>query len=153
MKKKNLLVGASALLLMASMNLGHAFNEYGFLNGNLCGSILAQTTSGSGGGSSTGGNTSSGGTSSSGTSSSPGADSSNNYKSKYYLKVKCKYLFKCPFNGSGSVIINGVTIKFVNGVKDAEVPINGSKERCTGGNDWYDCERVQTECLPSSNYL
>lgn len=76
MKKKNFFIGASALLLMAGMNFSHALNEYGFLDGNLCANILAQTTTtGTGGSSSTGGSSTGGSSSSSGSSSSTGGSS------------------------------------------------------------------------------
>lgn len=73
MKKKNFFIGASALLLMAGMNFSHALNEYGFLDGNLCANILAQTTT-----TTTGDNTTGGTSSNSNCGCSSGASSSTN---------------------------------------------------------------------------
>ncbi|MBW6480116.1 MAG: hypothetical protein K0B37_11875 [Bacteroidales bacterium] len=28
--------------------------------------------------------------------------------------------------------------------------IYGQKENCTGGNEWYDCDACQSDCVPSS---
>ena len=65
-RKVSILVGVSALALMAALNLGHAWDNYGVLKGNLAIHVLAQgSSSSSGGDSSGGGSSSSGGGSSS----------------------------------------------------------------------------------------
>ena len=73
--KKEMVIGTSALLLIVGMNLFHAIDGYGFLNGNLCQSVWAQGSS-SGSSSSGSGSSSSGNTSSSSNSNS--SSSSNN---------------------------------------------------------------------------
>lgn len=159
MKKKSFFVGASALLLMASMNLGHALNEYGFLNGNLCGSILAQTTTTGSGNTSTGGGGSTGGSSSSGTgggnstnSSSTSGSTSNREKIKQYRPdVACRGEYIAEGHVSISITINGVKLDLGEATFDAgaKIPYTGTTEKCTGGNDWYDCDGVQTDCIPN----
>ena len=114
MKKKSFLVGAGALLLMASMNLGHAVSGYGFLSGNLCGRILAQTTTTGSGNTSTGGG-STGGSSSTGTGgSSTGGASGGFLKNRIELPVKGdSFKFDEPIYSSSNpnTIIGKVTIE------------------------------------------
>ena len=73
-KKGSILIGVSALALMAALNLGHAWDNYGVLKGNLAIHVLAQGSS-----SSSGGDSSGGGSSSSGGGSSSSSDTQGNF--------------------------------------------------------------------------
>lgn len=115
MKKRSVFVGTVAVLLMAGMNFSHVFNEYGFLNGNLCANILAQSSS-SGGGSSSSGGSSSGGSSSgssSGTGGSTGGESGGFLHNRDQKEGSKDYTtFDEPiYAADGKTIIGKVTIK------------------------------------------
>lgn len=115
MKKRSVFVGTVAVLLMAGMNFSHVFNEYGFLNGNLCANILAQSSS-SGGGSSSSGGSSSGGSSSgssSGTGGSTGGESGGFLHNRNEENgISTKTTFDEPiYAANGTTIIGKVTIE------------------------------------------
>lgn len=67
--KKNLLMGLAVLLVLGGMNIAHALDGYGFLNGSLCQNVWAQSSSSGGSSSGSSSSSSSSGSSSSGTSS------------------------------------------------------------------------------------
>ena len=145
MKKKSILVGAGALLLMASMNLGHAVSGYGFLSGNLCGSILAQTTTTGSGSTSTGGGGSTGGSSSTGTGgSSTGGISDGYLKESTEVNIKTGYHeYDKPVYSDDDTIIGKVRF----GETSYKVRCDPGSSKCYFNKTWSEREIISSATM------
>lgn len=129
---------------IAGLNLKHAVNDYGVsTNAKLAHQIVAQAAT-TGGGDSSGGS-SSGGDSSGGSS---GESTSGNPKIKMCVdNIKCNGTKEFTVSGEGFITVNGKKIPVVTLKLTVSWPYYGTKQNCTGGDVYQDCNACQDDCV------
>ena len=137
MNKKILLVlGIGAIVLAYVLNLNYAADNYGIKTNSLSFSVLAQ--SGSSGGSSGSG---------SGGSSYPAP------KVKFCRPVECIGLWTATADIDGCISwFFGPICKKFQAFVVVTFNYSGTKENCTGGSDWEDCDACQQDCVPKAGF-
>lgn len=134
-------IGLVILGVTLLLNLGHAINNYGYGSDRFRLQIFASGSSGSS-------------SSSSSSSSKTETDTSGREKIWKYRSVGCNGEWKGTASAEGCIN----PFKFfktpicgfkING--EITYPYPGNKENCTGGDEWYDCNGAQSDCVITSS--